>query len=111
MTAHEKEKNHLSSEKSIVRQGNENNDQIERVGLQSTFSLTIISRSSPQWLLALRWSQEDAPGKKIWLEWGRIAATEAYFEAKDNSFYKHGVEKLEKCWNDCITLKGDYVDE
>ncbi|GFU16287.1 hypothetical protein NPIL_200231 [Nephila pilipes] len=34
-----------------------------------------------------------------------IAETEAYFEAKDNFFYKHGIEKLEKRWNDCITLK------
>ena len=34
-----------------------------------------------------------------------IAETEAYFEAKDKSFYKHGIEKLEKRWNDCITLK------
>ena len=25
-----------------------------------------------------------------------IAETEAYFEAKDKSFYKHGIEKLEK---------------
>lgn len=40
-----------------------------------------------------------------------IAETEAYFEAKDNFFYKHGIEKLEKRWNDCITLKGDYIDE
>nr|XP_042912547.1 protein GVQW3-like [Parasteatoda tepidariorum] len=40
-----------------------------------------------------------------------IAETEAYFEAKDNFFYKHGIEKLEKRWNDCITLKGDYVNE
>ena len=40
-----------------------------------------------------------------------IAETEAYFEAKDKSFYKHGIEKLEKRWNDCIALKGDYIDE
>ncbi|XP_055302592.1 histone-lysine N-methyltransferase SETMAR-like [Sitodiplosis mosellana] len=40
-----------------------------------------------------------------------IAETEAYFEAKDKSFYKTGIEKLERRWNDCITLKGDYVDE
>ena len=25
-----------------------------------------------------------------------IAETEAYFEAKDKSFYKHGIEKLQK---------------
>lgn len=40
-----------------------------------------------------------------------IAETEAYFEAKDKSFYKKGIEMLEKRWNECITLEGDYVDE
>ena len=40
-----------------------------------------------------------------------IAETEAYFEAKDKSFYKHSIEKLEKIWNDCIALEGDYIDE
>ena len=40
-----------------------------------------------------------------------IAETEAYFEAKDKSFYKHGIEKLEKRRNDCIAIEGDYTDE
>ena len=40
-----------------------------------------------------------------------IAATEAHFEAKDKSFYKKGIESLEKRWNDCIVMEGDYVDE
>ena len=40
-----------------------------------------------------------------------IAETEAYLEAKDKSFYKKGIEILEKRWNECITLEGDYVDE
>ena len=40
-----------------------------------------------------------------------ISETEAYFEAKDKSFYKNGIELLEKYWNQCITLEGDYVDE
>jgi len=44
-----------------------------------------------------------------------IAEIEAYFEAnrstKDKSFYKKGIELLEKRWNQCITLEGDYVDE
>ena len=39
-----------------------------------------------------------------------IAETEAYFESKDESFYKKGIEKLEKRWNECITLEGNYVD-
>ena len=40
-----------------------------------------------------------------------IAKTEAYFESKDESFYKKGIEKLEEHWNECITLEGNYVDE
>ena len=30
-----------------------------------------------------------------------IAETEAYFESKDKSFYKKGIKKLEKRWNEC----------
>ena len=40
-----------------------------------------------------------------------IAETEGHFVAKDKSFYKHGIEKLEKRWNDCIALEGDYIDK
>ena len=40
-----------------------------------------------------------------------IAETEAYFESNDESFYKKGIEQLEKRWNKCIRLKGNYVDE
>ena len=36
-----------------------------------------------------------------------ILETEAYFEIKDKSFYKKGIELLGKCWNQCITLEGD----
>ena len=34
-----------------------------------------------------------------------ISETEVYFEAKDKSFYKIGIELLEKCWNQYITLR------
>ena len=37
-----------------------------------------------------------------------ISDTEAYFEAKDKSFNKKGIELLEKHWNQCVTLEGDY---
>ena len=40
-----------------------------------------------------------------------IATTEDYFEAKYNSFYKKSTESLEKRWNACIAMEGDYVDE
>ena len=40
-----------------------------------------------------------------------ISETEAYFEARDKSFYKKGIELLEQHWNQYITQEGDYVDE
>ena len=40
-----------------------------------------------------------------------IAETETYFESKDESFYKKGIEKLDKRWNEYITFGGNYVDE
>ena len=40
-----------------------------------------------------------------------IARTEAYFKIKDESLYKKDIEKLEKRWNECITLEGNYIDE
>ena len=40
-----------------------------------------------------------------------ISETEAYFESKDKSFHKKSIELLEKRWNQCFTLEGDYVDE
>ena len=40
-----------------------------------------------------------------------ILETEMYFEVKDKLFYEKGIELLEKHWNQCITLEGDYVDE
>ena len=40
-----------------------------------------------------------------------ISETEVYFEAKDKLFYKKGIKFLEKKWNKCIILGGDYVDE
>ena len=40
-----------------------------------------------------------------------IAVTETYFKAEDKLFYKKGIESLEKRWNDCIAMGGDYVGE
>ena len=40
-----------------------------------------------------------------------IVETEAYFVSKDESFYGKGIERLEKRWNECIKLEGNYVDE
>ena len=50
-------------------------------------------------------------GKKFGSNEEMITKIEAYFESKDKSFYKKGIEKLEDRWNECITLEGEYVDE
>ena len=44
-------------------------------------------------------------GKRFGCNEGVITETEAYFESKDESFYKKGIEKLEKRLNECIGLK------
>ena len=49
-------------------------------------------------------------GKKFRTNEEVIAETEAYVEAKDKSLYKSGIEVLERRWNDCVALDGDYVD-
>ena len=50
-------------------------------------------------------------GKTFGSSEGVIVKTEAYFESKNESLYKKGIEKLEKRWNECITLGGNYVGE
>ena len=40
-----------------------------------------------------------------------MAETEAYFESKDESLRKKGIEKLQKHWNECFTLEGNYADK
>lgn len=49
--------------------------------------------------------------KKIAANEDVIAATETYFESKDKSFKRKGIEKLKYRWNECITLEGKRVDK
>ena len=62
---------------------------------------------SDYWLLADL--KKILQGKRFGSNKEVIAETEAYFESKDESFYKIGIEKLKKHWNECITLEGNYV--
>ena len=64
---------------------------------------------SDYWLFAHL--KKKLQGKKFGSNKKEIAEIEAYFDAKDKSFYKHGIEKLEKRWNDCLALEGDCIDE
>ena len=49
--------------------------------------------------------------KRLYSKEEVITETNAYFEAKDKSFYKKGIEMSEKRWTDCIAFEGDYVEE
>ncbi|XP_018349932.1 PREDICTED: histone-lysine N-methyltransferase SETMAR-like [Trachymyrmex septentrionalis] len=50
-------------------------------------------------------------GKKFRSDEEVIAETDAYFEGQPKSFYKTGIERLERRWTNCIALKGNYSDE
>ena len=50
-------------------------------------------------------------GKRFGFNEEVIFETKAYFKGKDKSFYKKGIENLEKRRDAFITLKGNYVDE
>jgi [histone H3]-lysine36 N-dimethyltransferase SETMAR len=49
-------------------------------------------------------------GQKFCADEEVIAETEAYFEAKDKSYYKNGIEKLYDRYNRCIALEGNYIE-
>ncbi|KAF7270317.1 hypothetical protein GWI33_016717 [Rhynchophorus ferrugineus] len=49
-------------------------------------------------------------GKKFSSNEEVIAEIEAYFEAKEKSYYKNGMEKLEGRYNLCITLEENYIE-
>ena len=58
------------------------------------------------------------PNMKKWLAGKRfmsnediIAKTDAYFETFPKSYFMDGLKKLEKRWEKCIELKGDYVEK
>ena len=50
-------------------------------------------------------------GKRFGFNEEVIAETEAFLESKDKSFYKKGIEKVEKRWNKCIILEENCFDE
>ena len=50
-------------------------------------------------------------GKRFYSNEEVITKTNAYFEVKDKSFCKKGIEMLEKRWTDCVAFEGYYVDE
>ena len=89
----------------------ENDGQIQWIKLRITSSPIIIPclALNDYWLFANL--KKMLQGKRFGSKDLVIAETEAYFESKDESFYKKGIVKLEKRWNECTTLEENYVDE
>ena len=50
-------------------------------------------------------------GKRFYSNEEVITKRNAYFDDKDKSFYKKGIEMLEKRRTDCVAFEGDYVHE
>jgi len=40
-----------------------------------------------------------------------IASVEVFLQGQDERFYKTGIQKLQKRWNKCIDVGGDYVEK
>ena len=49
-------------------------------------------------------------GKKFCADEEVIEEIEAYFEAKDKSYYKNGIEKFYDRYNRCIAREGNYIE-
>ena len=84
-----------------------NNGKITWIAFQIASAPTLFFRSYPQQLLALCRPQKVLQGKRFGSNEEVISETEAYFETKDKSVYKKGIELLENHWNQFITLEGD----
>ena len=86
-------------------------DKIEWIELRIASASTIFTGSGSQRLLPVCRPQKMLQGKRFYSNEEVITETNAYFEAKDKSFYKKCIEMLEKLWTDCVAFEGDYVDE
>ena len=84
--------------------------------------LAMFKRNKPEFLrryvtMDETWIHHFTPeSKRSSSEWTatgepRPKRPKAQQSAKDKSFYKSGIEMLERRWNDCVALDGDYVDE
>ena len=111
MAQNEEVKNFLSSRHYTVSQVGCNNGKTTWISLQIASASTLFSKSDSQWLLAVCRLQKNAPGKEIWLQWRNDIRNWSLFWHQTQVVLQKGIKLLEKCWNQCITLKGDYIDE
>ncbi|XP_032691619.1 uncharacterized protein LOC116854125 [Odontomachus brunneus] len=71
-------------------------------------------QSAGKVMASVFWDAQDLKrmltGKKFSTNEEIIAESEAYFEAKEKSYYKNDIEKLHDRYNRCIALEGNYVE-
>ena len=103
-----KKKSALSPRHCIVSQVDRYDSKTTWIALWIASALTLFSRSGEDLFADLK---RMLQGKRFGSNEEVLLETEAFFEAKDKSSYKKGIKMLEKCWNQCITLECNYVDE
>ena len=107
-----KKKSALSPRKCTMSQIDCNNGKTTWIALWIASAPTLFSRSGPQWVLAVCRPRKNAPGKEIWLQWRRDIGNQGRFWGQRQIVWqKKDIELLEKQWNQCVILEGDYVDE
>ena len=84
-------------------------NKIEINKIELSFELLPNPPYSPDLTLSGYWLFADLKkmlrGKRFGSNEEVNAETKAYFKSKDKSFYKKCIEKVEKRWNECITLE------
>ena len=110
--AHGVQKDPVPPRQCAVPQVTENDGEIVRIRLRTAVTPTIFSRFGPPATIGcLHNLKKLLAGKKFHSNNEVITECETYFEGPDKSFYIKGIEMLERRWIDCISLRGNYVDE
>ena len=112
----EEEKNARSPRQCTVSQVDPNDGKTTWIAFRIASAPIQFSRSGPQRLLAVCRPKKNALGKKICLPWRSDIGNWGVFWWQrqivlQKKKKKKRIELLEKRWNQCITLEGDYVDE
>ena len=103
-----KKKSALSPRHWTVSQVDHNNSKTTWIAFWIASTPTLFSRSGLQQLLAVCRLQKNTPGKEIWFQWRSDIGNWGIFWGQRQIILQ---KLLEKCWNQCITLEGDNVDE
>lgn len=54
--------------------------------------------------------EEEFVGRRFSTDKAIIEAVDAYFESRDEYFFREGIEALEERWNKCIKARGEYFE-